>query len=108
MIEYTRELQCRAPNLVTLRTKRGLASLADLARSALRLRPGRIWIGGARTRGARPPESLGTGHPADIGAIHESIGIKLLHAEWNRPPAADSLWLSIWLTGEAVSFNFDI
>ena len=44
-IEDTRELQCAAPNLVALRSKDGAASLTDLVRSALRLRPDRIPIG---------------------------------------------------------------
>ena len=38
LIEDTRELQCKAPNLVALRTKDGVASLSDLVRSSLRLR----------------------------------------------------------------------
>ena len=42
LIEDTRELQCAAPNLVSLRTKDGVATLSDLVRSALRLRPDRI------------------------------------------------------------------
>ena len=42
LIEDTRELQCAAPNLVALRTKAGVATLADLVRSTLRLRPDRI------------------------------------------------------------------
>jgi type IV secretion system protein VirB11 len=37
LIEDTRELQCAAPNLVSLRTKDGVATLSDLVRSALRL-----------------------------------------------------------------------
>ena len=48
LIEDTRELQCAAPNLVALRTKDGVASLSDLVRSALRLRPDRIPIGEVR------------------------------------------------------------
>ncbi len=36
LIEDTRELQCRAPNLVALRTKDGVASLRGLARSRRR------------------------------------------------------------------------
>ena len=52
LIEDTRELQCKAPNLVALRTKDGVASLSDLVRSSLRLRPDRIPIGeyGAQRR----------------------------------------------------------
>ena len=48
LIEDTRELQCRARNLVALRTKDGVASLSDLVRSSLRLRPDRIPIGEVR------------------------------------------------------------
>ena len=39
IIEDTRELQCAAPNLVAMRTKDGVATLSDLVRSSLRLRP---------------------------------------------------------------------
>ena len=45
LIEDTRELQCAAPNLVALRTKDSTATLTNLVRSALRLRPDRIPIG---------------------------------------------------------------
>lgn len=71
LIEDTRELQCAAPNLVALRTKDGVASLAELVRSSLRLRPDRIPIG--EVRGAEALDLLkawGTGHPGGIGTIH--------------------------------------
>jgi len=71
LIEDTRELQCRAANLVALRTKDGVASLSDLVRSSLRLRPDRIPIG--EVRGAEALDLLkawGTGHPGGIGTIH--------------------------------------
>lgn len=48
LIEDTRELQCQARNLVALRTKDGVATLSDLVRSSLRLRPDRIPIGEVR------------------------------------------------------------
>ncbi|HJO66233.1 MAG TPA: P-type conjugative transfer ATPase TrbB, partial [Sphingomonas sanguinis] len=48
IIEDMRELQCAAPNLVAMRTKDGVASLSDLVRSSLRLRPDRIPIGEVR------------------------------------------------------------
>jgi P-type conjugative transfer ATPase TrbB len=41
IIEDTRELQCAAPNLVSMRTKEGVVTLSDLVRSSLRLRPAR-------------------------------------------------------------------
>jgi type IV secretion system protein TrbB len=71
LIEDTRELQCLTPNLVALRTKDGVATLADLVRSSLRLRPDRIPIG--EVRGAEALDLLkawGTGHPGGIGTIH--------------------------------------
>jgi type IV secretion system protein VirB11 len=71
LIEDTRELQCKAPNLVALRTKDGVASLSDLVRSSLRLRPDRIPVG--EVRGAEALDLLkawGTGHPGGIGTIH--------------------------------------
>jgi type IV secretion system protein VirB11 len=79
LIEDTRELQCAAPNLVALRTKDGAASLSDLVRSALRLRPDRIPVG--EVRGAEALDLLkawGTGHPGGIGTIHAGSAIGAL------------------------------
>jgi len=79
LIEDTRELQCAAPNLVALRTKDGVASLSDLVRSSLRLRPDRIPIG--EVRGAEALELLkawGTGHPGGIGTIHAGSALGAL------------------------------
>ncbi|WP_374145834.1 P-type conjugative transfer ATPase TrbB [Sphingomonas sp. 28-63-12] len=79
LIEDTRELQCAAPNLVALRTKDGVASLSDLVRSALRLRPDRIPIG--EVRGAEALDLLkawGTGHPGGIGTIHAGSALGAL------------------------------
>jgi type IV secretion system protein VirB11 len=79
LIEDTRELQCKAPNLVALRTKDGVATLSDLVRSSLRLRPDRIPIGEVRG-----PEALdllkawGTGHPGGIGTIHAGTALGAL------------------------------
>lgn len=79
LIEDTRELQCAAPNLVSLRTKDGIATLSDLVRSALRLRPDRIPIG--EVRGAEALDLVkawGTGHPGGIGTIHAGSAIGTL------------------------------
>src|SRR6202167_276286 len=79
LIEDTRELQCAAPNLVALRTKDGAASLSDLVRSALRLRPDRIPIG--EVRGAEALDLLkawGTGHPGGVGTLHAGSAIGTL------------------------------
>jgi len=79
LIEDTRELQCKAPNLVALRTKDGVASLSDLVRSSLRLRPDRIPIG--EVRGSEALDLLkawGTGHPGGIGTIHAGTALGAL------------------------------
>ena len=75
IIEDTREIHCAAEDCVTLRTKPGVASLADLVRSTLRLRPDRIVIGEVRG-----PEALdmlkawNTGHPGGITTLHANSG----------------------------------
>ncbi len=79
LIEDTRELQCTAPNLVALRTKDNVASLSDLVRSSLRLRPDRIPIG--EVRGSEALDLLkawGTGHPGGIGTIHAGTALGAL------------------------------
>ncbi len=79
LIEDTRELQCAAQNLVAMRTKDGVASLSDLVRSSLRLRPDRIPIG--EVRGAEALDLLkawGTGHPGGVGTIHSGSAIGAL------------------------------
>jgi type IV secretion system protein VirB11 len=79
LIEDTRELQCKAPNLVALRTKDGVASLSELVRSSLRLRPDRIPIG--EVRGAEALDLLkawGTGHPGGIGTLHAGSALGAL------------------------------
>uniref|UniRef100_UPI003F9AE164 ATPase, T2SS/T4P/T4SS family n=1 Tax=Rhodoblastus sp. TaxID=1962975 RepID=UPI003F9AE164 len=79
LIEDTRELQCAAPNLVSLRTKDGAATLSDLVRSSLRLRPDRIPVG--EVRGAEALDLLkawGTGHPGGVGTIHAGSALGAL------------------------------
>ena len=79
LIEDTRELQCAAPNLVAMRTKDGVASLSELVRSSLRLRPDRIPIG--EVRGSEALDLLkawGTGHPGGVGTIHAGSAIGAL------------------------------
>ncbi|MGI6855044.1 P-type conjugative transfer ATPase TrbB [Mesorhizobium sp. 1B3] len=79
IIEDTRELQCSTPNLVAMRTKDGVATLSDLVRSSLRLRPDRIPIG--EVRGAEALDLLkawGTGHPGGIGTIHAGTALGAL------------------------------
>lgn len=71
IIEDTRELQCSAPDTVFLRSKEGVASMNDLLRATLRLRPDRIVVGEVRG-----PEALAllkawnTGHPGGVATVH--------------------------------------
>ncbi len=71
LIEDTRELHCAAEDCVSLRTKPGVASLGDLVRSTLRLRPDRIIVG--EVRGSEALDMLkawNTGHPGGITTLH--------------------------------------
>ncbi|GGL09767.1 P-type conjugative transfer ATPase TrbB [Caulobacter rhizosphaerae] len=79
LIEDVRELQCPARNLVALRTRDGVASLADLVRSSLRLRPDRIIIG--EVRGAEALDLIkawGTGHPGGVATLHAGSALGAL------------------------------
>ncbi|MDZ4789944.1 MAG: P-type conjugative transfer ATPase TrbB [Hyphomicrobiales bacterium] len=71
ILEDTRELQCAALDCVSLRTKPGVASLGDLVRSTLRLRPDRIVVG--EVRGGEALDMLkawNTGHPGGLTTLH--------------------------------------
>jgi type IV secretion system protein VirB11 len=71
ILEDTRELKCAAADCVALRTKPGVATLADLVRSTLRLRPDRIIVG--EVRGAEALDMLkawNTGHPGGVTTVH--------------------------------------
>ena len=71
LIEDTRELQCNILDLVALRTKPGVATLSDLVRSTLRLRPDRIIIGEVRGREALDMlKAWNTGHAGGITTLH--------------------------------------
>jgi P-type conjugative transfer ATPase TrbB len=70
IIEDTLEIQCRAENLVQLRTSEA-ADLTRLVRATMRLRPDRIIIG--EVRGAEALALLKawlTGHPGGVTTIH--------------------------------------
>jgi type IV secretion system protein TrbB len=79
LIEDLPELQCAAPNRLALRTAEGLASLADLVRASLRLRPDRIVIG--EVRGAEALDLIkawGTGHPGGVSTLHAGSALGAL------------------------------
>jgi P-type conjugative transfer ATPase TrbB len=80
LIEDTRELQCPLPDTVALRTRTGTASMTDLVRSTMRLRPDRIIVGEVRG-----PEALdmlkawNTGHPGGIATVHANSALAALY-----------------------------
>ncbi len=79
LLEDTRELSCRAANLVALRTQEGRVSLRDLVRSTLRLRPDRIIVG--EVRGAEALDLLkawNTGHPGGLTTLHANSAMGAL------------------------------
>lgn len=71
IIEDTLELQCAAPDTVFLRAREGVATMNDLLRATMRLRPDRIVVGEVRG-----PEALSllkawnTGHPGGVATVH--------------------------------------
>jgi len=71
ILEDTRELNCAAEDCVMLRTKPGVATLCDLVRSTMRLRPDRIVVG--EVRGSEALDMLkawNTGHPGGLATVH--------------------------------------
>lgn len=80
LLEDTLELQCSTPDHVSLRAKPGVASIRDLVRSTMRLRPDRIVVG--EVRGGEALDLLkawGTGHPGGIATIHAGSALGALH-----------------------------
>jgi type IV secretion system protein VirB11 len=70
IIEDTLEIQCRAQNLVQLRTSEN-ANLTRLVRATMRLRPDRIIIGEVRGGEALALlKAWNTGHPGGVTTIH--------------------------------------
>jgi type IV secretion system protein VirB11 len=110
LIEDTRELQCAAPDCVALRTRPGVASMADLVRSTLRLRPDRIIVG--EVRGGEALDMLkawNTGHPGGIATVHANGAMAALYrleqlveetvTAIPRRLVADAIDLVVFLTG---------
>lgn len=70
LIEDTKEIQCKAPNSVLLRSSENV-DISRLLRATLRLRPDRIIVG--EVRGAEALDMLkawNTGHPGGIATVH--------------------------------------
>ncbi|MDG9928979.1 MULTISPECIES: P-type conjugative transfer ATPase TrbB [unclassified Pseudomonas] len=71
VLEDTVELQCVARDHVPLRTHSNVASMRDLARATMRLRPDRVVVGEVRGGEALDLVKLwGTDHPGGIATIH--------------------------------------
>lgn len=71
VIEDTLELQCAAPDTVFLRARDGLATMNDLLKATMRLRPDRIVVG--EVRGCEALSLLkawNTGHPGGLSTVH--------------------------------------
>jgi type IV secretion system protein TrbB len=71
ILEDTVELQCMADDHVPMRTKPGVASMRELVRSTMRLRPDRIVVG--EVRGPEAIDLLkawATGHPGGVATLH--------------------------------------
>jgi len=80
LLEDTVELQCTAQDRVSLRAQAGVASMTQLVRSTLRLRPDRIIVG--EVRGGEALDLLkawGTGHPGGLATIHAGSARGALH-----------------------------
>ena len=77
IIEDTKELQCSAPDMVSLRTREDLVSMTDLIRATMRLRPDRIVIGEVRGREALDLlKAWNTGHPGGCATVHADSASK--------------------------------
>lgn len=78
VIEDTREIQCTAPNSVSLLTSKNV-SMTDLLRSTLRMRPDRILIGEVRGKEALDLcDAWNTGHPGGVATLHANGAIETL------------------------------
>lgn len=110
LIEDTRELQCAARDSISLRTRPGSVSMADLVRSTLRLRPDRIVIG--EVRGGEALDMLkawNTGHPGGIATVHANSALAALYrleqlvgetvATVPRRLIADALDMVVFISG---------
>lgn len=103
ILEDTRELQCSAENVLSMRTSEA-ATMDRLLRHALRQRPDRIIVGEVRDGAALTLlKSWTTGHPGGAATVHSNVDdprgalrrLEFLVAEAFRGPAKE-------LIGEAV------
>lgn len=71
ILEDTVELQCEAKDSVMLRTKDGVATMTELLKATMRLRPDRIVVGEVRGKEALALlKAWNTGHPGGVATAH--------------------------------------
>ena len=108
LIEDTRELQCAAPDVVALRTRPGVAAMADLVRSTLRLRPDRIVVG--EVRGGEALDMLkawNTGHPGGIATVHANSAPAALHRLEQLVQEAAAIDTIVFIAGRGSARRID-
>jgi type IV secretion system protein VirB11 len=72
-LEDTQELQCRAPNTLSLYTRSGVRTMRDLVIDTMRCRPDRIVVGEVRDGAALELcKAWVTGHPGGMATLHSS------------------------------------
>lgn len=77
IIEDTQELQCSAQDTLALRTKDETASMTDLLKATMRLRPDRIVVGEVRGKEALALlKAWNTGHPGGCATVHADSAAK--------------------------------
>lgn len=114
ILQDTLELQCAARDCVSLRTRHGLVSLAELVRTTLRLRPDRIVVG--EVRGGEALDLLkawNTGHPGGLSTVHANSARSALYrleqlveevvAVAPRRLIAEAVDLVVYLSGRGTS-----
>lgn len=102
IIEDTVEIQCAAPNAVSLSTS-GTVGMSELLRATLRLRPDRIVVG--EVRGGEALTLLKawcTGHAGGVGTVHAATGRAALTRLEHLVAEAGSAGAAEALIGEAV------
>ena len=118
VLQDTPELQCPARDCVTLSTRPGVVSLADLVRSTLRLRPDRIVVG--EVRGGEALDLLkawNTGHPGGLATLHANSARSALYrleqliqevvAVVPRRLIAEAIDLVVFMEGRGASRRVD-
>lgn len=79
ILEDTQELQCLAIDSVALRTKENLATMTDLLKATMRLRPDRIVVGEVRGKEALDLlKAWFTGHPGGCATLHANSATRAL------------------------------